>query len=153
MRGSEERRAKRRTENVGVGNKWHTRSHFRIRQASSVTKAMILNLHPIPLAIRFSHRSSEKGLWDYASCLAGEGVCYLAQHDILSQIPSLTTLVPPCPEVLESMKTKPLKVAAWLGTGGTKTPLHFDSYENVFVQIVGVKYVRIYPKSTTPRER
>jgi len=37
-----------------------------------------------------------------------------------------------------------------MGTGGTRTPLHFDSYDNLLVQIVGVKYVRLYdPKWTS----
>ena len=31
-----------------------------------------------------------------------------------------------------------------LGTGGTVTPLHFDSYDNMLAQVVGHKYVRLY---------
>jgi hypothetical protein len=42
-------------------------------------------------------------------------------------------------------------VNAWLGTGGTVTPLHFDSYDNLFAQVVGSKYVRLYPPSETPK--
>jgi ribosomal protein L16 Arg81 hydroxylase len=37
-----------------------------------------------------------------------------------------------------------------MGTGGTRTPLHFDSYDNLFVQLVGAKYVRLYPRDATP---
>jgi hypothetical protein len=37
----------------------------------------------------------------------------------------------------------------WMGTGGTCTPLHFDSYDNLFMQLVGAKYVRLYPRDAT----
>lgn len=36
-----------------------------------------------------------------------------------------------------------------MGTGGTRTPLHYDSYDNLLVQLVGAKYVRIYGKEET----
>ena len=71
-------------------------------------------------------------------------IAYLAQHPLLDQIPALYEDVPQQPYGL-----KPTHVNIWMGTGGTRTPLHFDSYDNVFVQLVGAKYVRLYDQSET----
>jgi hypothetical protein len=97
--------------------------------------------------------SSLAGVWSYPSAVSGSGVCYLAQHDILTQIPSLKSLIPPSLPLFDAINSSPTKVTAWLGTGGTKTPLHYDSYENIFVQVVGSKYVRVYRKGSTPPAR
>ena len=45
----------------------------------------------------------------------------------------------------------PTRINLWIGMGGTRTPLHFDSYDNIFVQLVGAKYVRIYGAHETSR--
>lgn len=66
-------------------------------------------------------------------------IAYLAQHPLLDQIPALYEDVPKTPFGL-----RPTNVNIWLGTGGTRTPLHFDSYDNLFVQVVGAKYIRLY---------
>lgn len=42
-------------------------------------------------------------------------------------------------------------VNGWLGPGGTVTPLHFDSYDNLFAQVVGHKYIRLYDAEQSGR--
>lgn len=76
-------------------------------------------------------------------------VGYLAQHQLFEQMPSLLDDIVSSP--LLCGEAGPTHVNAWLGTGGTRTPLHFDTYDNLFVQLVGIKYVRIYGTSETDK--
>ena len=97
--------------------------------------------------------SSEKLIWSLKDATtkskdsAGSSdIAYLAQHPLLDQIQAL----------FEDVDTKPCGITptninAWMGTGGTRTPLHFDSYDNLFIQLVGVKYVRLYDTNLTNR--
>ncbi|KAK5107505.1 hypothetical protein LTR62_001077 [Meristemomyces frigidus] len=90
-----------------------------------------------------------------------EEIGYLAQYDLFDQIPALRADVSipdycyaTAPNVdEESRKTSGLAAAlpvdeplmhAWLGPKGTKTPLHTDPNHNLFCQVVGYKYVRLY---------
>ena len=90
-----------------------------------------------------------------------ENVGYLAQYDIFQQIPALRADVsvpdycytdPPATDG-DALRTSGLAAIApvdeplmhaWLGPKGTKTPLHTDPYHNIFCQVVGYKYVRLY---------
>ncbi len=79
--------------------------------------------------------------------LAQDSVAYLAQHQIFEQIPGLFVDLDASPSLCG--KDGPSHINAWIGTGGTRTPLHYDSYDNLFVQVIGSKYVRLYsPKET-----
>jgi len=75
-------------------------------------------------------------------------IAYLAQHQLFDQIELLLDDIDPAPSSI-CCESRPKHLNAWIGTGGTRTPLHFDSYDNLLVQLVGCKYVRLYDKSET----
>ncbi|KAF5027470.1 hypothetical protein F66182_431 [Fusarium sp. NRRL 66182] len=87
---------------------------------------------------------------------------YLAQHNLFQQIPSLRNDicipdfcwvdVPPHPTT-PSLNQPPVdmpQLNAWFGPARTITPLHTDGYHNLLCQVVGTKYIRLYPPSATP---
>lgn len=90
-------------------------------------------------------------------------VGYLAQHDLFQQLPQLRNgiLVPDfCWASVPGHPTEPAankptleypQLNAWFGPARTITPLHTDGYHNLLCQVVGAKYVRLYPP-TVDRE-
>lgn len=75
-------------------------------------------------------------------------VAYLAQHLLLSQIPELLgDVAVPHFCALGSLRT----VNVWIGTAGTVTALHHDEDDNIFVQVAGFKYVRLYAPGESER--
>ncbi|KAM0197664.1 hypothetical protein ACHAPA_002681 [Fusarium lateritium] len=86
---------------------------------------------------------------------------YLAQHNLFQQIPSLRndicipdfcwTDVPPhptTPSLNQPLVDMP-QLNAWFGPARTITPLHTDGYHNLLCQVVGTKYIRLYPPRAT----
>ncbi|KAL8427998.1 hypothetical protein Efla_007873 [Eimeria flavescens] len=75
-------------------------------------------------------------------------VGYLAQHGLLEQIPALAKEAPP-PDLAVACAEGELTRLAWVGPGGTVSPLHTDSSHNLFVQIVGNKRMQLFPPTQT----
>jgi len=97
---------------------------------------------------KYMSASAEKDCWslDDATADTNDRIAYLAQHPLLNQIPAL------CNDIeMNPCGVRPTNVNIWMGTGGTRTPLHFDSYDNLLVQLVGAKYVRLYEKESSPQ--
>ncbi|KAI9226500.1 MAG: hypothetical protein DHS80DRAFT_32671 [Piptocephalis tieghemiana] len=85
-----------------------------------------------------------------------EGAWYLAQYDLVDQIPRLAQDIP-TPDVCicaatsiqedgsSGLKGNGIRRNVWLGPGGTISPLHHDGpLHNLFIQVMGYKYVRLY---------
>ena len=103
------------------------------------------------LVDRYLEPSMKKGTWSLADVSAEdrtEEVAYLAQHPLLDQIPSMRQALDMKPTLCGP--DGPQHVNVWIGTGGTRTPLHYDSYDNILVQVVGAKYIRLYRPDQSP---
>jgi lysine-specific demethylase 8 len=85
--------------------------------------------------------SAKKNCWNLSDATTDEYslIAYLAQHPLLNQVPSLY-----CDVEKNPCGIQPTNINIWMGTGGTRTPLHYDSYDNLLVQLVGAKYIRLY---------
>lgn len=74
---------------------------------------------------------------------------YAAQVDLISLIPALQDGIEAPP--LKVINERLYKRNTWLGPAGTITPLHCDPYFNLFCQIWGTKYIRIYDRQHAQR--
>lgn len=78
---------------------------------------------------------------------------YLAQHDLLEQVPELARDVL-TPDYVLSLPSQEAEAGGedgegvarnlWLGPAGTLSPLHTDPKRNLLCQVFGRKYVRLY---------
>ncbi|KAJ9164403.1 hypothetical protein P3X46_023981 [Hevea brasiliensis] len=71
---------------------------------------------------------------------------YLAQHPLFDQINKLRNDI--CiPDYCFVGGGGLRSLNAWFGPAGTVTPLHHDPHHNILAQVVGKKYIRLYPAS------
>ncbi|GAX27868.1 hypothetical protein FisN_13Hh020 [Fistulifera solaris] len=104
----------------------------------------IVSLRNLLHAIRSASEKVENEVWSLQEAQQhSASTMYLAQHPLLEQIPALKEFVDVSPLLCGTQG--PTHTNVWLGSAGTRTPLHYDSYDNWLVQVVGVKYVRLYP--------
>ncbi|KAJ3031969.1 UNVERIFIED_CONTAM: Lysine-specific demethylase 8 [Siphonaria sp. JEL0065] len=81
---------------------------------------------------------------------------YLAQHDLFAQIPQLYNDIS-IPEYChlsypsQTLLNGETKISSWFGPGGTVSPLHTDPHMNLFTQVIGRKYIRLYSPSESGR--
>ncbi|XP_057953528.1 lysine-specific demethylase JMJ30 [Malania oleifera] len=71
---------------------------------------------------------------------------YLAQHPLFDQIQELRKDIF-IPDYCSVGGGELKSLNAWFGPAGTVTPLHHDPHHNILAQVVGKKYVRLYPPS------
>ncbi|KAJ9451908.1 JmjC domain-containing protein F [Diplonema papillatum] len=76
---------------------------------------------------------------------------YLAQHELLKQISALSKDIT-LPSALNGVvEEDQVIINCWIGTADTVTELHKDSFDNLFVQVAGYKYVRLYAPAQAKR--
>lgn len=76
------------------------------------------------------------------------GRYYLCQNPITKLIPELKKDIRDIPYFTDFIhKHRGWKESFWVGPGGSTTPLHFDSLENMFIHFWGKKKWILYPKT------
>ena len=75
---------------------------------------------------------------------------YMAQFDLLTHIPKLRADLR-FPYILPVHDHLQVIENIWIGNSKSKTPFHFDRYDNLFVQLTGKKKFYLCPQSLFPK--
>ena len=71
-------------------------------------------------------------------------VGYLAQHQLLSQVPALKEDILTPDYCFTGDSDEEPDINVWIGPGGTVSPAHTDKKHNVLCQVAGYKYVAVF---------
>lgn len=82
---------------------------------------------------------------------------YLAQHNLLDQIPRMHKDIA-VPDYVHARSLLGLWdndadpiINLWFGPADTVSPAHTDPHHNLYAQVLGYKFLRLFPPSETPR--
>lgn len=83
---------------------------------------------------------------EFLRTLPSDNSQYLAQHNLFDQAPRLQhdVYLPDYAMVDTGRNMEDVEMNLWLGPKDTRSPLHFDKYDNLFAQVVGNKYFRMF---------
>ncbi|KAJ2351949.1 hypothetical protein IWW50_002136 [Coemansia erecta] len=123
-------------------------------------------LVPVELGARYTDTGWSQTMMPFGQFLhtiactpeGSDGECgYLAQHNLLDHVYKLRRdFVLPDYAFVETGRrssgnhaadTDGVAVNVWLGPRGTVSPLHYDNYDNLFAQVAGCKYFRLFAPS------
>jgi hypothetical protein len=80
----------------------------------------------------------------FLDALSRNEAVYLAQHNLLDQIPSLADDVCIPDYAALGSGEHEAELLVWLGPRSTVSPCHYDPYHNLLCQVVGWKCVRLF---------
>ena len=81
-------------------------------------------------------------------CPSPSRVGYLAQHQLLDQVPALGQDIL-TPDYCYTGNSDQPEVNVWIGPAGTVSPAHTDNKHNLLCQVLGYKYVAIFYQDMT----
>lgn len=99
----------------------------------------------VPIEVQSGTETKSERFETLAQLLTDEGdeVKYLAQHPLLDYIPELRADM----RAPTFVHGDPRIINVWMGTAGSGSALHYDTYDNFLVQLSGVKVVVLVPAS------